>query len=364
MGGNLLKTWNLPEKRIPTDEYNQIKDELLNKFQQDQCSSKLLGPSSFKLLGTLCAKVAPSIRNKETHGDLDIIIGKWDDSDIYTTWKDEQDFSKYLENEFGYKPHKNSNVYSFPYQGFQVDVTFHPLNDFCMSVDYSSWGDLGNIMGRVFHKMGLHFGHSGLSFWIRQGLFDNNLQWSDSDHIYDKVVLTRDMKEICEIGGFDYKRWYNGFDTEKDAFDFVVDSKHFNKELFELENLNHTNRTRNRKRGMYMRFVEYVADSNKVGEPFRSKHEYSLMMQSRFSQLQRTINGFRYLYEVDKTIKEKVNGKLVMEWLNLSESDGKLVGTIMNEIRDIPRYNLLEMSQSEMQKRVVDIFTNLVKVEE
>jgi hypothetical protein len=348
MGGNLLKTWNLPEKRIPTDEYNRIKDELLNKFRKDYSVNR---PTS-----GCWAVVAPCVRNKETHGDLDIIIGKYEEKDINVLWKGEQDFGKYLEKEFGYKPFKNSNVYSFPYDGFQVDVTFHPHLDFQMSVDYSSWGDLGNIMGRVFHKMGLHFGHSGLSFWIRQGLFDDNLQWSDSDHIYEKVVLTRCMKDICHIGGFDYYRWYKGFDTEQEAFDFVIDSKYFNKELFELENLNHTNRTRNRKRGMYMRFVEYVANSNKVGEPFRSKHEYSLLMQGRFSHLQHTINRFRYLYEVDKVIKEKVNGKLVMEWLNLSESDGKLVGTIMSEIRDIPRYNLLEISQSEIQKRVIDLY--------
>jgi len=363
MGGLLLKTWNLPEKRIPTDEYNRIKDELLNKLQQDQSIRRLIGPSSINVVGSSRGVVAPCIRDKETHGDLDIILRKSEDRDVTMLWKDEQDFGKYLENEFGYKPHKNSNVYSFPYDGFQVDVTFHPVMDFEMSVDYSSWGDLGNIMGRVFHKMGLHFGHSGLSFWIRQGLFDDNLQWSDSDHIYDKVVITRCMKSICEIGGFDYDRWNQGFDTEQDAFDFVIDSKHFNKSLFELENLNHTNRTRNRKRGMYMRFVEYVADSNKVGEPFRSKQEYSLMMQCKYSQLQRAIDGFRLLYEVDKVIKEKVNGKLVMEWLDLFESDGPMVGKIMSEIRDIPKYDLLLMSQSEIKRKVVDIFANLVIVE-
>lgn len=363
MGGNLLKTWNLPEKRIPTDEYNRIKDELLNKFQQDQSSSQLVGPSCIKLVGLLCAKVAPSVRSKETHGDLDIIIGHLTDPHIHVVWKEEQDFGKYLEKEFSYKPHKNSNVYSFPYQGFQVDVTFHPMVEYGMAVDYSSWGDLGNIMGRVFHKMGLHFGHSGLSFWIRQGLFDNNLQWSDSDHIYEKVVLTRDMQEICAIGGFDYNRWKQGFDTEQDAFDFVVDSKYFDPDLFKLENLNHTNRTRNRKRGMYMRFMEYVADSDKVGEPFRSKHEYSLMMQCKYSQLQRAIAEFRLLYEVDKVIKEKVNGKLVMEWCNLSESDGQMVGKIMSEVRNIPKSNLLEMSQSEIKRKVVDVFANLVIVE-
>jgi len=354
MGGNLLKTWNLPEKRIPTDEYEKIKYKLINKFHSDM---KVNRPCFNRVA------VAPSLRNKETHGDLDILIQCYSDPSILISWKDYKDFSDYLQKEFGYKPYKNSNVYSFPYQGFQVDVTFYPEDEFESSYNYCSWNDTSNLMGRVFHKMGLHFGHSGLSFWIRQGLFDNNLQWSDSDHIYDKVVLTRCMREICEIGGFNYKRWSKGFDTEQDAFDFVVNSKHFNKALFELENLNHTNRTRNRKRGMYMRFVEYVADCDKVGEPFRSKQEYSLMMQCKFSQLHRAIDGFRLLYEVDKVNKEKVNGKLVMEWCNLSESDGQMVGKIMNEVRNIPKHDLLLMSQSEIKKKVVDIFANLVIVE-
>lgn len=354
MGGNLLKTWNLPEKRIPTDEYNRIKMELLVKLRNDfACNRPVAG---------VCASVAPSIRSKETHGDLDIIIGKWEDADVIMLWKGEKDFGKYLENEFGYKPFKNSNVFSFPYQGFQVDVTFHPMMEFEMAVNYSSWGDLGNIMGRVFHKMGLHFGHSGLSFWIRQGLFDNNLQWCDSDHIYDKTVLTTNMEEICEIGGFDYNRWLKGFDTEQDAFDFVVNSKHFNKSLFALENLNHTNRTRNRKRGMYMRFVEYVANCDKVGEPFRSKYECSLIMQCKYPQLQRNINNFRLVYEIDKVVKEKVNGKLVMEWCNLSESDGQMVGKIMSEVRDVPKFVLLEMSQEEIKQFVLDTHAKYVRV--
>jgi hypothetical protein len=123
---------------------------------------------------------------------------------------------------------------------------------------------------------------------------------------------------------------------------------------------NHSHRTRCRKRGMYMRFIEYVADSNKVGEPFRGKNEYSLIMQCRYSHLQNAIDKFRLLYEVDKVVKEKINGKLVMEWCNLTEKDGRLVGKIMSEIRDIPKYNLLLMSQSEIKRKAIDVFANLV----
>lgn len=366
MGGALLKTWNLPEKRIHSSEYEKIKNELIEKLTQDSYMTDQFGDDDEPFL--LHFTSAPYVRDKETHGDLDLIAGRFNYKGCTTHWKLKSgkttDFSVYIQEQFGYKPFVNDKVYSFPYKGFQIDVTFCNMGDIPSYVSYSSWGDLGNIMGRVFHKMGLHYGHSGLSFWIRQGLFDSNLQWSDSDHLYDKVVLTKDTKEICEIGGFDYNRWKQGFDTEQEAFDFVIDSKYFNKELFELENLNHTNRTRNRKRGMYMRFIEYVADSNKVGEPFLGKNEYSLIMQCRYSILQNAIDKFRLLYEVDKVVKEKINGKLVMEWCNLTEKDGRLVGKIMSEIRDIPKYDLLLMSQSEIKRKAVDIFANLVIVQE
>jgi hypothetical protein len=361
MGGNLLKTWNLPEKRIPSSEYETIKNELIEKLTQESYMTDQFGEDeeSFPLHFTC----APYVRDKETHGDLDLIAGRFSYKGCTTHWKLKSgtttDFSVYIQEQFGYKPFVNDKVYSFPYKGFQIDVTFCNMGDIPSYISYSSWGDLGNIMGRVFHKMGLHYGHSGLSFWIRQGLFDSNLQWSDSDHLYDKVVLTKDTKEICEIGGFDYERWHRGLDTEQDAFEFVIDSKYFDPDLFKLENLNHTNRTRNRKRGMYMRFMEYVADSDKVGEPFRSKHEYSLMMQCRYSHLQRAIDGFRLLYEVDKVIKEKVNGKLVMEWLDLSEKDGKLVGQIMSKVRELDKYKLLEMTQAAIILFVTEMHKQL-----
>jgi hypothetical protein len=117
--------------------------------------------------------------------------------------------------------------------------------------------------------------------------------------------------------------------------------------LFQLENLNHTNRTRNRKRGMYMRFIEYVNASNlSKGEQFKSKHEYSLLMQCKYKHLQDAISNYRLLYEIDKIVAAKVNGKLVMEWLDLTEKDGKLIGQIMNKVRELGKYKLLEMTQA------------------
>lgn len=350
MGGALLKTWNLPEKRISATEYEQIKTELLNKFSVDLRVNRPV---------LLVADVAPSLRKKETHGDLDICVADYGSECISEWKKTHSNFSEYLEDSFGYKPHKNSNVYSFPYKGFQVDVTFYPISEFYSALNYNSWGDTSNLMGRIFHKMGLHYGHSGLSFWIRQGLYSQNCEWSDNDHIYEKVVLTRDMKEICQIGGFDYSVWKNGFDDEQQAFEFIINSEYFVSSIFELENLNHINRVRNAKRGMYMRFVEYVADKKIKKKPFLSKEEYSLIMQHKFSHLNRAISKYHLQYKTDKIIKEKINGKLVMSWLDLGEKDGKLVGEIMKKVRELDKISLLQMTEQELQQLVKTQYKSL-----
>ena len=325
MGGKLLKNWGLPERRLDNANYEKIKSDLLHTLATD---------AKFNEPVQLHATVAPSIRNKADHGDLDIIVGVY--GGVEMTWKG-KDFLSYIEELTTYKPHVNSNVISFPIQGFQVDATFVPYEEFAMSVAYTSWGDMGNLMGRIYHKMGLHYGHAGLQFWIRQGMFDANIAWSDNDHIYEKAVLSRNAKEIFTIGGFDYDRWLQGFESEQDTFEFVTSSKYFDPSLFQLEALNHTNRTRNKKRGMYMRFIEFVNSKEWViKEPFLEKSTYALYYQTVFPHLHTKISRYRLEYEIDKVVKQKLSGKQVIEWLGgLDAVSGPCVGKIMTRMKEI-----------------------------
>lgn len=352
MGGKLLTKWNLEEKRLPDSEYQRLKVQIVEKLKND---FHLVIPR-FLNVG-----VAPCVRDKKDHGDLDIIM-----SDINavnsvfnmkkmlsnSNWNDVDSFSSYIQKEFGYVPHKNSNVYSFPVEGFQVDITLVPVEEYNTSISYTSWGDLGNLMGRIYHKMGLHYGHNGLSFWIRQGLFDNNVAWSDNDHVYDKLVITTDPNKIFEIGGFDYDRWLQGFDTEQDVWEFIIKSKYFNSEIFSLENLNNINRVRNKKRGMYMRFLEHVNDKTlPTGKQFLSKHEYGLIFQEDFHQLKSAIARYRHEYEVGKAIKEKFNGNLVHEWTGCSSGPG--IGKIIKSVKDgHSNSSLLRMTPMEIKELV------------
>ncbi|GAF99140.1 unnamed protein product, partial [marine sediment metagenome] len=61
----------------------------------------------------------------------------------------------------------------------------------------------------------------------------------------------------------DYEKYLEGFDEVEDIFQYVIDSKYFNPKIFEYEQLNHQNRTRNKKRKNYELFLQYVKDNPK-----------------------------------------------------------------------------------------------------
>ncbi len=373
MGGALLKKWGLPEKRLNNSEYQSIKDTLLRLFRRNlyQYHGYPQAPyDSCRVQDEI--GVAPTIKQKETHGDLDILIGV-DEGDSFSArtyrdlrWVMESEFGsfkklttyEYFAKLSGHDPYVNSNVISFPYMGFQIDVTFYPKTDFYSALNYNSWGDCSNLLGRVFHKMGLHFGHTGLSFWIRQGMFDNNITWSDNDHIYEKVVLTKNMADICKIGGFDYNRWKAGFDTNEEVYQFVAESKYFKKELFAFENLNHINRVRNKKRPMYAAFVEWLETTN-PGESgkkeFLDKSTYALIFQNKFPHLREAISKYYFEYNVTKCLKSKLNGRIIMNVLGID--DGKTVGQIMSTIKkDLTTMELIEKTESEIKEIIKNAY--------
>jgi len=351
MGGKLLKKWGLPEKRLSSTEYENLENEVTVKLIEDfhqWGESMVYGDYIFKK--KICIETAPAIRSKADHGDLDITIGV--DFLLY------KDFIAYIENQYKVKPHQNSNVVSFPVNGFQVDVMFVYNDIFDQTIAYTSWGDLGNLMGRIYHKMGLHYGHEGLQYWIREGMFRENTSWSNSDHICAKFVITRKMKEICSIGGFDYVRWLQGFNTEEEAFQFIASSKYFQKEFFSIENLNHINRVRNRKRGMYMRFLEWIENTNPPDSPtsLLSKEDYLLYFQYNNMELRNAIDKHRFNYTIKTRVKEKFSGKTVIE--TVGDIGGEKIGVMCGMFKSMYGSDEIIKMPQEQINHVIKVLYN------
>ena len=332
MGGKLIQSvWNLPEKRLSNEEYHIFKDNVLR-------DTKEVFPSSWKL------GVAPSIKLKESHGDLDIIVGMDSSLDVQRT----------LEEYLQMTVHVNSNVISFPIAGFQVDLTFVPMKDYQSSIDYTSWGDTMNFCGRVAHKKGLSLGHTGLSYWIRQSFFESSMNFLDNDHIMEKVVLSKDFSLVLPLLGFDYEIWKNGFDTNEEVYHWIASSKYFDPEIFSFENLNHINHIRNKKRMMYAGFVEWLEKNSwKYNRHVFQRREYYIYDWSEcFPELKQAIKRNKVRYLRDKGFKEKVNGYKVMELLNIT--DGKEVGRVMGELRKLhTKEEYVNMSQDKVDELIL-----------
>jgi hypothetical protein len=227
MGGNAL---NIETKRISSDEYNDIEYEI----------SILLIENGIKCFTPY------SYESKQSFGDLDILISR-------ESFESNDDMYDFIMDKFSPKSVlRNKSVISFDYIGFQVDFILIDVESYEPAKVYYSYNDLGNLMGRIANKMGFRYGHEGL-----------RLDYA-SPHMSKKltIFLSRDPKVIFTFLGFDHNRFREGFYDLEGIFKYVVYSKFFTSSLFQYENLNHQNKTRNKKRVNYRLFLEYIADKN------------------------------------------------------------------------------------------------------
>ena len=310
MGGKALNRFGVFTERKNTEEFLRIGEEIQESLYV--YLSKQYGVH-------IETHVVTCYRNKADHGDLDLLIKITPEMNI--------DYRKEIELFFLPKAiNSNGGVYSFDYQGFQIDFIPIPESKWETAKTYYSYDPLGNIMGKTFHKFGLSYGWEGLFYKFR------NFHGSNSRDI----LLTNDARKIFAFGGYDYDRYLKGFDTLEEIFKFCIDSKYFDTEMFQMENLKSIDKKRNRKRGSYHLFLNYLKDNNiNTKYPFeKEKLTYLPMIAEYFIE-----SGLRIklakLQEEDrqnKIISQKFNGDMVMQWLpNLQ---GKELGAAMSKFKN------------------------------
>lgn len=300
MGGNALKT-------VYTRRYNRA--EYFNLFNE----IKFLATQSrlayyFKLL--------PAYKNKQTFGDMDILIHKgFMKKDI-----------KFITDTFHpTEIYNNGNVVSFDYKELQIDFIFVADEYFNTSLTYYSYNDLGNLMGRIANRMGVRYGHEGLKR-VEYG--------ENKNRVIAEIVLSKNLRKIFEFLGFNYDRYLEGFNELEDIFKYVIDSEFFSKNIFAYESLNHENRTRNKKRKTYREFLEYIQDLETDDYDFNNKENYFLNRMNEYFPDAKIFDVVAEAKERESRknlIKEKFNGEIVMKITNLS---GILLGEFIAFFKD------------------------------
>lgn len=298
MGGQALKV-------AKTRRYNVVEYFFIREDVQDLLASK-----------GLQSLVPKSYRGKPSFGDLDVLLL----NDIDTLkYYNVRDLIVELFNPT--EIYQNSHIYSFDYKEFQIDIILvNPENWYTSNV-YFSYNDLGNFMGRIAYQMGFRYGDYGLKLVYRH---------EDGGRKFERIISRNPIK-IFEFLGFEWNKYEKGFNTVEDIFDFVIESKYFNTDIFQYEQLDHQNRTRNKKRKNYAAFLEYIIGLEKH-YTYASKDEYVELAEKFFSiDLRSQINNWKNIVDEQKRASAKFNGNIVMEHFPLQ---GKQLGECMERFRN------------------------------
>lgn len=330
MGGNAL---TVPVRRMNKDEF-QLAQSHIETVLKDQ-----LGLNSFGI---------PAFRQKETFGDIDIIVER--DRQI-----GEDGISRFFQDDLialaqqhfnarDFAP--NTNMLSFDYrlsetdsEGFQIDLIQTPSEFIKTSIAYYSYNDLGNFIGRIAHKMGTKFGHEGLLYLYRDG-----------DYLFRTLRISQDNDAILACLGYDADRYNQAFETLNDIFDFAASSQYFNKDLFLLENRNHRARTRDRKRANYNAFLTF-AEQNHLPQfdysPYEDKSLWLPHLFQHFPRFQQEFEETKRDFDERQNFKKLFNGKMLGPALGLQ---GKELGAFMGDFKQHlgkEIFDLVEQNNSE-----------------
>lgn len=290
MGGNALK--NTVTRRYFADEYHALVPEVLKKLS----NSIRMG----------YCQVIPAYRNKESFGDMDI---------LYCTTRNipyEEDLVKRL-----FSPNeiiKNGEVISFDYKELQIDIIHIEDTRFNYALNYFSWNDCGNLVGKLTHRLGLKHGHKGLFLPLRE---DNN--------VFSEVLINRSHRETLKLVGLEPGVYDKGFDTLEEMFEFIATSPYYHPDQYKLENLNTIGRVRDRKRDTYRKFLEFGERQDRTNY---AQYEHRSDKTGYLPLIFRTFPEAKPLFEeemknvaMQRMVKEKFNGDLVSELTGLLNKD-------------------------------------------
>jgi hypothetical protein len=297
MGGNLFKVG-----RVPKEEYFDI--------------LATLRPVLDRHFGKHY-RIPVAYRNKETYGDVDIILDS-------TVISNQPDWFDELCGDLGVdETHRVRKVYSMLYRNFQTDIfLLFDSNKVETCYNFMSYNILGNLIGRIYHKFNLRYGQDGLYYVLRG--FNN--------HISKEIIVSRDMKDMLTFAGLSFERWEQGFDNVEEIFDYVIGSKYFCSNSYDPKYFNVQKRAT--ERPDFNKFLDYLEEKKiEKNYPFdKNKDIYIEEIDTFF----RTDIRSKYDAHVEQQIKlenasKKFNGKIVMNLL--PKLSGKELGSFIGDYK-------------------------------
>ncbi len=343
MGGNAIKQ----AKRQPASIYHTIASNVVTDLQM--ALSRLLVYGHHL---NVKAQVIPAYHNKQDFGDIDCVycVNSSVPTNQLLTDSVLTELSKLggsSELEFV----RNKDVVSLLYHEMQLDLIRVEPEEFDFALGYFSYNDLGNLIGKIAHNFGLKFGHHGLTMPIRE----------NDNHVVGEVILTLNFADALEFLGFDYSRYQRGFNDLVDIFQFVVDSKHFNAQLFSFENMNATARIRDRKRSTYNQFLQFI-EQTKPANKWEFDADKTTWMPVIFERFPNTEHIYeQHLKEVvfRREVRRKITEAGLFELIQMMPNN--VVGPLMAKFHAMfPRSLILTCPESQLKSKILSFISNQV----
>lgn len=286
----------------------------------------------FVLYGISIFHIVSSIEEKESFGDMDIVVSNTDKNNI-------KQLLAFIKLHYPYS--SNGNVFSFLYFNFQIDLIFVNPTEYSYACNYFNWNDMGNLLGRTAKQVGFKHGWQGLYYVQRY-----------KDRVLKEHLLSTSYLDILTVLKITDKHTFKqGFKTFDQMFKFVSSSPFFHSDIFKLENLNHTNKVRDRKRKTYQKFLAYSKsiENQYTARTKLTEEEKLEYVCSFFPSLRKEVELVLAIEEEKEKVKEKYNGFIVSNITNLS---GKELGKFMSYFSQKYSFQTLSTISSE---DIVDI---------
>lgn len=329
MGGNVFRHTHTV-RRLVKEEYYQYANSILGMIRE--------------AAGPIKLHVTRAVESKEDFGDIDIIV----------CGRDKRTLIEELITVKEYPMQKNGDVTSFLFIDFQVDLIFTDESHYEYSCNYFDWNDLGNLIGRMSKQLGFKHGHDGLYYVLR-----------NDDRIIKEFLLSTSYLDILHILELDKIKFWKGFATYEELFDYVIRSPFFNPDNFKLENLNNINRVRDRKRKTYNLFLKYIQEKDIQSRGIRKltyeeKEEFVL---NKFPHIRHQVQELKDKAVLGNKIKERINGRIIMNLF--SNIDGLTVGKYIEVLKerrpDLYSEAILNMTEEEVHLAILTTISDYKK---
>ena len=322
MGGNLFKLG-----RKPRDEYLEIEADV-RRFLDG------LIPDGYR--------IPRYYASKPDFGDLDVVVS----NGAVESLGGVDAFVEAVRDGLGATEIQNTgHVWASVYREFQVDYFVRATELLDPTANYLAFNDLGNLVGKMFKRLGCKYGETGLLYVFRR----------DSQGSYKKeLLLSRDWPRILGFLGLDVPHWQRGFASLEEMFTWVVASPWFSVAPY-VDRDRSTEKRRNRP--TMQRFIAWI-EAEKIEQRVEFRRErdaYVPELAAAFpeARLDVALERERRAEADAIALRAKFSGGLVREWTGL---DGKELGGFMRRLREAHPHSELQTMSPEEIRALVDGF--------